>query len=1765
MRNKARRILMYIVIFILIFFAVKTVMAIFGLSKGCTDDVYIYPNSEFKGNIVSISDIDGNNNGVYEIWAAVFTVPLSENQSLEWLSMNDDRYFITILDPNLSGTCYVNSSTLTVGEMYTAKFKNWSELTSGGIIRQSTNASFRVHVIPFEIPDMAAFSPAGSSRSIHLSWTATSLTNTTLDHYDIYRAEADSITLYQTSVIPHNGPNNYIEWKAGTDAVIIKHDLSPASTTYIDTTGVGGKEYYYAVIGIEGDSRIVAMSQSAQLTHPDTGFSLMSPSDDGVLTDLTPLLDWEDVTGATFTLWYGIDPTFSVKTEITGLTSSEYTIPADLLNHGTYYWRVQGNGGSFPEPTWANEGSWRFHTNSSNISPAIFSLISPLGGVKLATAQPTLSWERSDDPSDVVSYTLWYGTDETYAVKTEVAGLSGQAYTPGDTLQNGGTYYWKVKAVDSSGFEVWSSNSGEFQVWISAPKPFLRLSPWLGWDTGLYLDFPENTPPLSTGLRQEGLRPILDWEDAVNFPDAQSITYEVWIDTLVDFSTKTVISGLASSEYTFTTDLDENRFYFWKVKAVNEESQEIWNIGVRPWVFVTNSENEDPGIFSLTAPADEDTIYTCYPTFDWSPSTDPDRLDYLQYQIWYGMDNTFEKGRIKASYNQKITYYTVQPTESKWHLSDLNAYSGNSWWCGDASYSTYADAYFQWLRSEPIDLTDAEAPITLTFKHYYKTEDGFDGGNVRIWDDQSKFFHTLSPSVGSYDTDSLVAFSWMGEFPKQAGYTGESGAWMDASYDLSAFAGRQIILQFVFASDPHITDKGWFIDNIKIEDANSNVYLYDDGGDTQSELYGATSEFISGLTYYWKMKAIDLQYDYLGGETWNEPSFRSFTIAPENNYSVTGYVDLLNTANDSGATVIFAAISESAVSDTAFTDVSGDYNFFEMEPGYYKVTYKKTGWITQIVDSVEVNKNKTLATIYLMNEKATISGFVYLDGATEHDAIRISFKSLATNILYTTYSNTSGYYQIFDLPRGNYQFYDDYPGFLMSRFDTVSISLDSTYAGFTKNKGLSGGYDRPLQKKYSPYIVYGNTSISKIESGVEIRFDGFYDMTVDSALGAPGDSIRFTSNKPSPAPGDHGRIYGGKLFQYCIFEYGKSVTEGVSTPKAAVQIEKQSTVRHCLFRNNGPLHLTIGYWGDSVSVDTCTFNGISTSRGIYIDEGSDHRICGCSFNQMLSGIGSGSLISGEIIHNEFQNLSWGIATGSGNMRISNNTFYQCSTRGILSGQGLIEKNVFDETVVSIEIKGNADVINNTFYSNTSCIFLHGGDNLIQNNIFTHSSANVFLDNVQNDLSGMTFQHNNLWNNAGSLPGGIGVRTTVNSNGDSCDADYNIKYNPMFADSANSDFHLTYTSACIDAGNPGSPEDADGTTVDMGAYALMHYNETHTVNSGSSVTFNDAGSGEGDGHHVNMVFSSMTGTGDITVNQFNQSPSNPPSDQALACIWTISKAGGITAFQSQVTFYYTDLDVSGLNESKLGVFRWNGGEWDGLGGTVNQGDNQVTVTLSDFSVFALMEQTDVLVKAKVFLEGSYQAGGSMSTTLRENNYIPTTSPYSDSRSVESVPAGVVDWVLIELRSTPDGVAVSSRSFFLKSNGLIVETDGMTADLVMPNVTTGNYYIVVRHRNHLAVISDETHSLSSSSATLYDFSTGMDKYGGGNAALLETGVYGMYSGDTNGSGIVTNSDKDSIISNLNSAGYYNADANVSGIVTNSDKDKIIQNLNKATAVE
>ncbi len=162
---------------------------------------------------------------------------------------------------------------------------------------------------------------------------------------------------------------------------------------------------------------------------------------------------------------------------------------------------------------------------------------------------------------------------------------------------------------------------------------------------------------------------------------------------------------------------------------------------------------------------------------------------------------------------------------------------------------------------------------------------------------------------------------------------------------------------------------------------------------------------------------------------------------------------------------------------------------------------------------------------------------------------------------------------------------------------------------------------------------------------------------------------------------------------------------------------------------------------------------------------------------------------------------------------------------------------------------------------------------------------------------------------------------------------------------------------------------------------------------------------------------------------------------------------------------------------------------------------------------------VKLAAKAFLQGPYDvATHAMTTALYTNALIPTTSVYTyDPRVVSAIPAGTADWVMLQLRSSLAGPPVYSHSCFLRSDGQLIDAEGVESFDIMTLEGEKSYYVVLRQRNHLAVMSAAPVALDAATITAYDFTTAQNKaYGTNPMKAMSDGRFALKAGDGNGDG-------------------------------------------------
>ncbi|RLD57974.1 MAG: hypothetical protein DRJ05_08835 [Bacteroidetes bacterium] len=222
---------------------------------------------------------------------------------------------------------------------------------------------------------------------------------------------------------------------------------------------------------------------------------------------------------------------------------------------------------------------------------------------------------------------------------------------------------------------------------------------------------------------------------------------------------------------------------------------------------------------------------------------------------------------------------------------------------------------------------------------------------------------------------------------------------------------------------------------------------------------------------------------------------------------------------------------------------------------------------------------------------------------------------------------------------------------------------------------------------------------------------------------------------------------------------------------------------------------------------------------------------------------------------------------------------------------------------------------------------------------------------------------------------------------------------------------------------------------------------------------------------------------------------------------------------------------------------------------------------------------LIVDIAVMLEGPFNGSG-MNTTLNTNGHIPLSQPYNISpwnyagtESVTSIPADIVDWVLVGFRETSAGpetataaTTIKQRALFLNNEGYLVNLDGSRDIKINVPSVTENLHIVVWHRNHLGVMSANPLSLDDA-PLVYDFTSDESQAYGGSAGHknLGGGVFGMMGGDASYDQVVDGQDKLVWVSNAgNTADYEPYDFNMDNKIDNQDKNDVWMGNNGASTL-
>lgn len=200
--------------------------------------------------------------------------------------------------------------------------------------------------------------------------------------------------------------------------------------------------------------------------------------------------------------------------------------------------------------------------------------------------------------------------------------------------------------------------------------------------------------------------------------------------------------------------------------------------------------------------------------------------------VW--IDGATTKNIIELIFDGQDTPYVY-----KWQEVRIN---------NDAAFWSNAYNLLDAVLAQRIDLEGTSSP-ELTFDTLYDIEDEWDFGFVQVSTDNGNTWTSLQNTTTTSSIDPPFYPNIIDNLP---GFTGLSNGWNTSTwttetFDLSAYAGQEILLSFRYMTDWSTVNSGWYIDNISIDD-NSTTIFYDDCSDItqwmcKAEAFGYDMDF----------------------------------------------------------------------------------------------------------------------------------------------------------------------------------------------------------------------------------------------------------------------------------------------------------------------------------------------------------------------------------------------------------------------------------------------------------------------------------------------------------------------------------------------------------------------------------------------------------------------------------------------------------------------------------------------------------------------------------------------------------------------------------------------------------------------------------------------------------------------------------------------------------------------------------------------------------
>ena len=400
----------------------------------------------------------------------------------------------------VTGTSYTNTAYLENGTTYYYRVR---ALNSSGVAGAYSSVVYVTYKQTLPAPTVTGGNDAQGRPT--LTWKAVSGAS----KYEVYRARSRS--------------GEYIKYSTVTGT-------SYTNTSYIEN----GNTYYYKVRALNANGTAGAWSSIVSVTYKQT---LSAPTvTGGNDSQGRPTLKWNAVSGAAKYEVYRARSRSGEYIKYSTVTGTSYTNTSYIEDGNTYYYKVRALDADGTAGAWSSIVSVTYRAASTGALSA-----PTVTGGNDAQGRPTLKWNAVTGAAKYEVYRA-RSKDGDYIKYSTVTGTS---YTNTSYIEDGNTYYYKVRALDANG------TAG---AWSSIVSVTYRAA-----STGTL------SAPSVTGSTDSQGRPTLKWNAVTG-----AAKYEIYRSYSRDGS-YSKYSTQTSTAYTNSSYLTSGTTYYYKVRALKSD------------------------------------------------------------------------------------------------------------------------------------------------------------------------------------------------------------------------------------------------------------------------------------------------------------------------------------------------------------------------------------------------------------------------------------------------------------------------------------------------------------------------------------------------------------------------------------------------------------------------------------------------------------------------------------------------------------------------------------------------------------------------------------------------------------------------------------------------------------------------------------------------------------------------------------------------------------------------------------------------------------------------------------------------------------------------------------------------------------------------------------------------------------------------------------------------------------------------------------------